>query len=302
MIRTTARKTGGAKATTARPASSKAAMRLVGRLAPAVFVARVYRERCAQAVVVKSLGKSGARAEWRAAQHVLTTTRACGGHRNVVKLLDVHVHRDRSVFLIMEHCSGGDLLAFLSRTHPEQRVGERLALAVVRQVAQGLNYLHTVCGLAHRDVSLENTFVGADGTFKVGDLGLCIRADAPAVGCVGKTQYVAPEVIASPTYDAIKADVWSLGVLLFMLLTGAPLVEFAAPMSPEFQTFKAVGCRGMLRLRDPDRDVTPATVDLLAKMLECDPHRRLATMAHVLAHPAMGRGSSLELVGRDESG
>lgn len=279
-------------------------IRLVGRLAPHVFLGQLWHPRrpTTRSVVVKNAGTlvrgrdgklRGPWKEWQAAKRLMlhgvrdqaSASGSTSGHRNVVQVLDVHLQSNWQVYLVMEHCPGGDLLAHLIRTQPEDRVSERVALDIILQVARGLHYLHTTCGLAHRDVSLENILVARDGAFKIGDLGLSTRADTLAFGCVGKTQYVAPEVVTMTAYDPVKADIWSLGVVLFMLVTGSPLVEFAAPISPEFQAFKAIGCRGMLRARGVE--LSRLTDDLLTGMLESDPRRRFATMGQILAHPAM---------------
>lgn len=289
------------------PVSSS--IHVVKRLAPHVFLGQLTHSRGSPArpVVVKNAGTlvrgrdgklRGPWKEWQAAKRLMlhgsrhrsTADSSTSGHRNVIHVLDVHLHSNWQVFLVMEHCPGGDLLAHLIRTQPEDQVSERVALNIVLQVARGLHYLHTTCGLAHRDVSLENIFVAHDGTFKIGDFGLSTRADTLAFGCVGKTQYVAPEVVTMTAYDPVKADIWSLGVVLFMLVTGSPLVEFAAPISPEFQKFKSIGCRGMLRSRGVE--LSSAAVDLLTGMLECDPRCRFSSMAQILAHSAMAGASA----------
>lgn len=282
-------------------------IRLVARLASGVFVGHRWHPRAqvAQPVVVKNAGAlvrdrggklRGPWKEWQAAKRLMFHSRQQAtkpanarpmGCKNVVQVLDVYLKSSNQVYLVMEHCANGDLLEYLSRTQPEDQLSERDALDVILQVARGLHYLHTTVGIAHRDVSLENVLVARDGTVKIGDFGLTTRADMLAFGCVGKTQYVAPEVVTMTAYDPVKADMWSLGVMLFMLVTGSPLVEFAAPISPEFQAFRAVGVKGMLRAKEVE--MSSESLELLSSMLEIDPRRRLASMARVLSHPAMNR-------------
>ncbi|KAI9911043.1 hypothetical protein PsorP6_010936 [Peronosclerospora sorghi] len=96
-----------------------------------------------------------------------------------------------------------------------------------------------------------------------------------------------PEVAAQVSYSPVVADVWSLGILLVMLLTGAPLLELASPTSQEFKTVRAIGCCGVLKSWGMDAQLSAATMDLLSKMLEFDPTKRLQSMAQVLNHLAL---------------
>ncbi|KAE8881403.1 hypothetical protein PF005_g25312 [Phytophthora fragariae] len=290
----------------ARPAAHRH-IKVSSRLAPQIYLGHVSRSASsspsssadARPVVVKCAGQLGRDAsgrlqgpwkEWQAARQLRSVARR---HPDVVQVFDTFVQRAH-VFLVMEHCARGDLLADLGATQPESRLEQRQALRIVLHLARGLRFLHEACNIAHRDVSLENVFVTRDGVYKLGDFGLSTRADRPAGGCVGKAPYVAPEVVVQSSYDPVAADVWSLGILLFMLLTGAPLLEFAAPTSPEFRTVRAVGCRGVLRSWRMDAQLSAATMDLLDQMLQFDPTRRLQTMKDVLDHPALLAASRQE--------
>ncbi|POM72786.1 Protein Kinase, partial [Phytophthora palmivora] len=219
--------------------SSARNIKVSSRLAPQIYLGHISTANAtSKAVVVKCAGQlqrdatgrlQGPWKEWQAVRHLRNVSKS---HRNVVQVFDTFVQRSH-VYVVMEHCARGDLLTDLMATQPESRLAQSHALRIVLHLARGLRFLHDTCNLAHRDVSLENVFVTRDGVYKLGDFGLSTRADTRASGCVGKTQYVAPEVVAEVSYDPVTADVWSLGILLFMLLTGAPLLEFASPVSPE---------------------------------------------------------------------
>ncbi|GLE10938.1 hypothetical protein PINS_up023210 [Pythium insidiosum] len=115
--------------------------------------------------------------------------------------------------------------------------------------ATTLHRLPRVCismhsnGFAHRDLSLENVLVTDDNTCKVCDFGLAAVADQPSNETVGKMFYMAPEVLSGSSYDPKKADVWSLGVMLFIMLFGAPPVESAAPTDARFKIISTKGIR-----------------------------------------------------------
>ncbi|KAI9908415.1 hypothetical protein PsorP6_004334 [Peronosclerospora sorghi] len=117
--------------------------------------------------------------------------------------------------------------------------------------------------MAHRDVSLENVFVTHDGIYKIGDFGLSTKANTKTSDFVAKAQYMDPEVADQVIYSPVVADVLSLGILLFMLLTGASLLEFASPTSQEFKTVRAMGCWGVLKSWGMDSELSAATMDLL---------------------------------------
>ncbi|KAI9909590.1 hypothetical protein PsorP6_014840 [Peronosclerospora sorghi] len=141
--------------------------------------------------------------------------------------------------------------------------------------------------MAHRDVSLENVFATHDGIYKIGDFGLSTKANTKTSDFVAKEQYMAPEVAAQVSYSSVVAEVWSLGILLFMLLTGSPLLELASPTSQEFKTVRAMGCCGVLKSWGMDSQISAATMELLSKMLVFDPTKRLQRIAQVLNDSAL---------------
>ncbi|RLN60594.1 hypothetical protein BBJ29_005831 [Phytophthora kernoviae] len=258
-------------------------IKVSSRLAPQIYLGHISRSSpssggpnldVARPVVVKCAGKlqrnqdgrlQGPWKEWQAARQLRSVNKS---HPNVVQVFDTFVQRSH-VFLVMEHCARGDLLADLMATQPESRLEQRHALRTVLDLARGLQFLHETCNIAHRDVSLENVFVTHDGLYKLGDFGLSTKADTRASGCVGKTQYVAPEVVSETNYD-----------------------PFASPRNPEFESVKAMGCCGVLKSWKMDSLLSSTTMDLLSKMLEFDPTKRLQTMREVLDHPALLAASS----------
>lgn len=281
--------------TTVAPAGRRHRITISGRMSAKIYSGEICGDEAQlttpRPVVVKAVGIVAHENEkdvdlWRE-WRITKRLQALAGHDNVVELLEAYANK-QSVFLVMEFCNQGDLLKLLM-DQPNSRVSQDQALDLLLQVASGLQYLHSH-NIAHRDLSLENVFLH-NGVCKIGDFGLSALADNPTRDCVGKTQYVAPEAVLSQAagacYDPVKADIWSLGVILFMMLTGSPLVDFASPLSAEFQAFRKVGARGVLRAWKMDDMLSFATKDLMSQMLQVDPLKRFQSVQELLDHPSL---------------
>jgi serine/threonine protein kinase len=119
--------------------------------------------------------------------------------------------------------AGGELFALIRKT---RRFPENDARYFFQQLICGIEYLHHA-GVNHRDIKLENTLIGGTkpGTLvKICDFGYSKRPEVEQSQCksvVGTPAYLAPEVLASKPYEGAPVDVWSCGVLLYVMLVGA---------------------------------------------------------------------------------
>ncbi|KAG2600866.1 CBL-interacting protein kinase 30-like [Panicum virgatum] len=144
-------------------------------------------------------------------------------HPNVVRLHEVMATRSR-IYFVMEYAAGGELFARLAQStrHPEP-----VARHYFQQLVTAVEFCHSR-GVFHRDLKPENLLLDARGDLKVSDFGLSALQDAGARVCgdallhtaCGTPAYVAPEVLLKCGYDGAKADIWSCGVILFVLLAG----------------------------------------------------------------------------------
>jgi eukaryotic-like serine/threonine-protein kinase len=145
-------------------------------------------------------------------------------HPNVISVFDAGETDDGRPYIVMEHVDG-ETLADLLRRRGQLPAAEAVVLAV--QACRGLSHAHA-SGLVHRDVKPQNLLLRADGTLKVADFGIARAAEATALtqaGTVlGTAAYLSPEQAAGEEVTA-KADVYSLGAVLYELLTGRPPYE-----------------------------------------------------------------------------
>lgn len=140
-------------------------------------------------------------------------------HENVIDLYDVY-EDSNGVHLVLELCSGGELF---DRIVAQTRHTEAKAAAVVRQIASGLKALHEA-NIIHRDLKPENCLFldeSQDSSLKIMDFGLSSVEEFtdPVVGLFGSIDYVSPEALSQGVITS-KSDMWSLGVILYILLSG----------------------------------------------------------------------------------
>ncbi|KAL0835711.1 hypothetical protein Bca101_087600 [Brassica carinata] len=141
-------------------------------------------------------------------------------HPNVLKIHEVMATKTK-IYLVMELAAGGELFTRIRRFGCIQ---ESAARRYFQQLASALTFCHRE-GIAHRDVKPQNLLLDKQGNLKVSDFGLsALPEHRSSTGLLqtscGTPAYTAPEVIAQKSYDGAKADSWSCGVFLFVLLAG----------------------------------------------------------------------------------
>ncbi|KAL2539973.1 CBL-interacting serine/threonine-protein kinase 20 [Abeliophyllum distichum] len=140
-------------------------------------------------------------------------------HPNVVQLYEVMATKTK-IYFIMEYVKGGELFHKVARG----RLKEDIARKYFQQLINAVDFCHSR-GAYHRDLKPENLLLDENGILKVSDFGLSALAESKRqdgllhTNC-GTPAYVAPEVINRRGYDGGKADIWSCGVILFILLAG----------------------------------------------------------------------------------
>lgn len=140
-------------------------------------------------------------------------------HPNIVELKEVMATKSK-IFFVMEYVRGGELFAKVARG----RLKEDSARKYFQQLISAVDFCHSR-GVFHRDIKPENLLLDENEDLKISDFGLSALHEHPSNGGLLHTQcgtpaYIAPEVLRMKGYDGAKADIWSCGVVLYVLLAG----------------------------------------------------------------------------------
>ncbi|CAK9802065.1 SNF-related serine/threonine-protein kinase [Anthophora quadrimaculata] len=207
-------------------------------------------------------------------------------HPNVVRLYEV-IDTQTKLYLILELGDGGDLYDYIMRH--DSGLSEEVARTYFRQIVRAISYCHRL-HVVHRDLKPENVvFFEKLGTVKLTDFGFSNRfcpGQKLETSC-GSLAYSAPEILLGDSYDAPAVDVWSLGVILYMLVCGqAPFQE-----ANDSETLTMImDCKYSI----PPR-VSEGCKRLIARMLVREPEGR-ATLEEIAADPWLAVGSDADSV------
>ncbi|XP_047316459.1 serine/threonine-protein kinase ATG1c-like [Impatiens glandulifera] len=202
-------------------------------------------------------------------------------HPNIIRLLDI-IEETGRIYFVLEYCRGGDLSIFIQRRHG--RVSEATAKHFMQQLAAGLQILRDN-NLIHRDLKPQNLLLSANddnATLKIADFGFArpLQPKGLAETLCGSPLYMAPEIMQLQKYDA-KADLWSVGAILFQLVTGKP--PFTG--NNQIQLFDNIMKSTDLHFPpDKKKDLSPESMDLCRKLLRRNPVERL-TFEEFFNHP-----------------
>lgn len=178
------------------------------------------------------------------------------------------------LFFVMEYLNGGDLMFHIQ---DKGRFDLYRATFYSAEIICGLQYLHSK-GIIYRDLKLDNVMLDKDGHIKIADFGMCkenIIGENRATTFCGTPDYIAPEILLGQKYS-FSVDWWSFGVLLYEMLIGQSPFQG----DDEDELFESI------RMDVPHypRWITKEAKDLLEKLFERDPTRRLGVVGNVRGH------------------
>ncbi|XP_062187441.1 CBL-interacting protein kinase 2 [Phragmites australis] len=207
-------------------------------------------------------------------------------HPNIVQLYEVMATKTK-IYFVLEHVRGGELFNKVQRG----RLKEDAARKYFQQLICAVDFCHSR-GVYHRDLKPENLLLDENSNLKVSDFGLsalaeCKRQDGLLHTTCGTPAYVAPEVINRKGYDGAKADIWSCGVILFVLLAGYLPFHDKNLMN----MYKKIGKAEFKCPRWFSTDVRR----LLLRILEPNPSTRIS-MEQIMENPWFRKGLDAKLL------
>ncbi|KFK39082.1 hypothetical protein AALP_AA3G198700 [Arabis alpina] len=190
-------------------------------------------------------------------------------HPNIVRLHEVLASKTK-IYMVMECVTEGELF---DRIVSKGKLSETEGRKMFQQLIDGVSYCHSK-GVFHRDLKLENVLLDANGHIKITDFGLSalpqhFRDDGLLHTTCGSPNYVAPEVLANRGYDGASSDIWSCGVILYVILTGclpfddrnlAVLYQKICKGDPPIPRWLSPGARTMIKKMLDPNPVTRITV------------------------------------------
>ncbi|KAK9267913.1 hypothetical protein L1049_010350 [Liquidambar formosana] len=187
-------------------------------------------------------------------------------HPNIVQLFEVMATKAK-IYFVMEYVRGGELFNKVAKG----RLKEEVARKYFQQLISAVGFCHAR-GVFHRDLKPENLLLDENGDLKVSDFGLSavadqIKQDGLFHTFCGTPAYVAPEVLARKGYDAAKVDIWSCGVILFVLMAGYLPFHDQNIMAMYKKIYKG-------EFRCP-RWFSPELMRLLRRLLDTNPETRI---------------------------
>ncbi|XP_051568600.1 protein kinase C delta type-like [Myxocyprinus asiaticus] len=178
------------------------------------------------------------------------------------------------LFFVMEYLNGGDLMFHIQE---KGRFDLYRTTFYAAEIVCGLQFLHSK-GVIYRDLKLDNVMLDCDGHIKIADFGMCkenVFGDNRATTFCGTPDYIAPEILLGQQYS-FSVDWWSFGVLVYEMLIG----QSPFHGDDEDELFESI------RMDTPHypRWITVDTKDMLERLFERDPSRRLGIVGNIQAH------------------
>lgn len=200
-------------------------------------------------------------------------------HPNVLGQLFC-IQDPKNYYSVMEFMKGGEMFA---NVQVNGRYSESLARIYFKNIIDGLEHVHKK-GIYYRDLSLENIMLTGNGSCKIIDFGMCVLLPRDEEGNIiptikqlapcGKQAYLPPEIYMQslPTFNAVLADIWSLGTVLATMLIGGHLFKYPAVLNKNYRRFFQIGLKAMLE--QWKIELSDDAINLVEKILKLNPDER----------------------------
>ncbi|XP_071749104.1 serine/threonine-protein kinase SIK3 [Lepeophtheirus salmonis] len=199
--------------------------------------------------------------------------RSLGPHPHVIRLVEV-MESGRAIYMVTEHAKNGEIFDFVAE---KGRLTEGKAGHWFGQILSALDYLHSL-GIVHRDLKAENLLLDQEMNVKLADFGFSnyySPGHLLSTWC-GSPPYAAPELFEGKEYIGPKADIWSLGVVLYVLVSGS--LPFDAPTLQELKS-RVLSCQYRVPFF-----LSNECESLLKGLLVLEPEKRFS-LKQIASHP-----------------
>jgi serine/threonine-protein kinase len=199
-------------------------------------------------------------------------------HPHIVQVYGIGVTPTHQPYIAMQYIEGGSLQATLERVAARgELVGTRQALAIIGEMADALHVAHNA-GIIHRDIKPSNILIRLDGAPVLVDLGIAAVAGGPKLTqtgtLIGTPHYMSPEQASGKPLDG-RSDIYSLGIILYELLSGRRPFEAEDPLAVlHKQVYEEP-----VPLHNLQPDLSPQTGDVVHRAMQKDPDYRFPTAA-----------------------
>ena len=194
-------------------------------------------------------------------------------HRNIIKYFE-HFETEKYFCIVMENISGGNLLNAINKM---SKFTEPMAKNIFMQLILTLKYLHNM-NIVHRDIKPDNILLELDNTIKLCDFGVSkqIKKGQLLTDSCGTPAFIAPEILKEKAYNPYFTDIWSSGVVLYIMVSG--FFPFRGINETELR-------KSIISGNYPElNDISENLKDLLNKLLEVNPDKRIS-IDDILKHP-----------------
>lgn len=186
--------------------------------------------------------------------------------------------------MILEYIDQGDLFTFINM---KGRLSEEVSIFFFRQIISAISYCHSF-NICHRDLKPENILISADLQIKIADFGMAALHQTDthqlATAC-GSPHYAAPELLKNRQYRGDRADIWSMGVILFAMLSATLPFD-----DPDLRVMMARTKKGQYEMPS---FLSLEAEDLIRRMLQVNPDRRI-TLKDIWRHPLIRKYAYLD--------
>lgn len=209
-------------------------------------------------------------------------------HPNIVNIIESglgliqgkingNAYNSKKLYIILDYCENGELFNYIY--HMKEGFGESFGKYLFNIILNTINEIHKL-GYANRDIKADNILLDKSFNLKLSDFGFCTplmgkEGDNKLSTPLGTLYYTAPEILEKKKYDGVKADIYSLGILLFILVTGKRIFIEARKTDGLYKFIISKNYKDFnLKIKSIFTNLSDEFLDLFEKMIKYNPKER----------------------------